>query len=85
MALVKRVGSTSSWRMLRKGISFHLSLQLPHHGGWVPIAPHRLNFSCLVDLKYVDALENDGLAVLAGPTAGEFDRDPVAGLKDREV
>lgn len=58
------------------------SLQLRHHRGWVPVTPHGLDFSFLVDLKHVDALEDHCSAVLAGATPCELHRDPVAGEED---
>lgn len=58
------------------------SLQLRHHRGWVPVAPHGLNFSFLVDLEYIDAFEGDLPAVLAGAVACELHCDPVPGLED---
>ena len=61
---------------------FHLPLQLRHHCGWVPVAPHGLNFSSLVDLEHINAFEDDRSSVLAGAAACELHCDPVAGEED---
>ena len=59
-----------------------LPLQLRHHCGWVPVAPHSSDCSFLVDLEHIDAFEEDLSSVLAGAAACELHRDPVAGLED---
>lgn len=59
-----------------------LSLQLRHHVGGIPVAPHGLNCSFLVDLEHIDAFEEDGPTVFAGATPRELHRDPVAGEED---
>ena len=61
---------------------FRLPLQVRHHRRWVPVAPHGLDFSFLVDLEYINTFEGDVPAVFASAAACEFDRNPVAGLED---
>lgn len=61
---------------------FFSPLQLLHHGGGVPVAPHGLNVSVLVDLEYVDAFHDNIASVVASSAAGEFHRRPVARDED---
>ena len=61
---------------------FFSPLQLLHHRGGVPVAPHGLNVSVLVDLEYVDAFHDNIASVVASSAAREFDRRAVARDED---
>lgn len=61
---------------------FFSPLQLLHHRGGVPVAPHGLNVSVLVDLEYIDAFHDNIASVVASSAACEFDRRAVARNED---
>lgn len=71
-----------SWMKQIPSGRFSSPLQLRHHRGGVPVAPHGVDFSVLIDLEYIDAFYENIASVVASSAAREFDRRAVARDED---